>query len=85
MLSVCMDQHIVNQMGLEDFYNKLRTLVGSCKSHEELVILGDFNARVGIREARSGTDPDEVCDASDFTLGPLKPWNWQRAVAVGLL
>ena len=53
----------------EEFYANLRALMASCKAHDELVILGDFNARVGIRETSSGNDPDLTCESSDLMLG----------------
>ena len=34
----------------EEFYQNLSVLCGKCKAGEELVVLGDFNARVGRRE-----------------------------------
>ena len=53
------------------FYAQLEILVNSCKANEELVIMGDFNARVGTRsrdvEGWDGQQVDPI--GPDLTLG----------------
>lgn len=58
--------------GLEKdmFYTQLRQLVQECRSKDELIILGDFNARVGIRrEVEDGVFPAD--QFQDLVLGPF--------------
>ena len=43
----------------EEFYNNLKMLCGKCKAGEELVVLGDFNARVGRRETAGKMDHED--------------------------
>ena len=52
----------------EEFYRDLAEMVGRCKANEELVVLGDFNARVGVREAPAESDENE---STDLALGPF--------------
>lgn len=44
-MSACMLQHSLDAK--DEFYNKLAATISSIPSKEELVLLGDFNARVG--------------------------------------
>ena len=55
----------------DSFYAQLEVLVNSCKSGEELVIMGDFNARVGTRSRDVVPGDAQHVDSleSDLTLG----------------
>ena len=55
----------------ESFYAKLATLTRECKANEELVIMGDFNARVGNRgrELAKGEDATTGDVTADLVMG----------------
>lgn len=53
----------------EDFYSQLGALLQSCKSGEEVIIMGDFNARVGTRPPKDLSGIDTQTDDS-LVLGP---------------
>ena len=48
----------------DDFYDSLRGMLGNVKSGEEVVVMGDFNARVGFR-AHSSMSGEHHIGASD--------------------
>ena len=55
----------------DKFYDDLRSLTGKCRACEELVIMGDFNARVGTRTSdRQGPDDMDTDEqSSDIVVG----------------
>ena len=53
----------------EQFYQQLQTLLSSFSSKDEVVIMGDFNARVGTRSSRGVHDQDAL-NPEDLVVGP---------------
>ena len=53
----------------EKFYADLHALCAECKAGEELIVMGDFNARVGVRNTATGDTEVEGQDGDDRSLG----------------
>ena len=74
VIAVCAPTFNTESCEKDAFYDRLREMIATVRSREELVVMGDFNARVGAR-TRSWVSGSADAQVSEALGGARTLWN----------